>query len=117
MDNHYHLSVKTPRGNLSRAMRHINGVYTQRFNRKIKNDGPLFRGRYKAVIVDGDSYLLQVSRYIHLNPVIKAKMVKKVIEYSWSSYSGYVTPSKKLAWLQTDEILGMLGKNGKKQAI
>jgi len=69
MDNHYHLLVHTPRATLSRAMRHINGVYPQRFNRQEKSDGPLFRGRYKAIIIQADSYLLQVSRYIHLNPV------------------------------------------------
>jgi REP element-mobilizing transposase RayT len=74
MDNHYHLLVKTPKGNLSRAMRHINGVYTQRCNRWAKKDGPLFRARYKAIIVEKDAYLLQVSRYIHLNPVV-AKIV------------------------------------------
>lgn len=70
MDNHHHLLIKTPRGNLSKAMRHINGLYTQRYNRLIKKDGPLFRGRYKALIVEKDAYLLQVSRYIHLNPVV-----------------------------------------------
>jgi putative transposase len=69
MDNHYHLLIHTPRGNLSQAMRHINGLYTQVFNRSEKIDGSLFRGRYKAILVEEDSYLLQVSRYIHLNPV------------------------------------------------
>ena len=69
MGNHYHLLVETPLGNLDRIMRHINGVYTQRYNRLKKTDGPLFRGRYKAILVDEDSYLLQVSRYIHRNPV------------------------------------------------
>jgi REP element-mobilizing transposase RayT len=64
-------------------MRHINGLYTQKFNRSEKHDGPLFRGRYKAIVVDSNSYLLQVSRYIHLNPVI-AKIVKKPEMYKWS---------------------------------
>ena len=67
--NHYHLLIKTPRGNLGRAMRHIDGVYTQRHNRRKRTDGPLFRGRYKAIVVDVSSYLLQVSRYIHRNPI------------------------------------------------
>lgn len=74
MPNHYHLLVHTPNANLSRFMRHVNGVYTQRFNRKNSKDGPLFRGRYRALVVDADEYLLQLVRYIHLNPV-KAKLV------------------------------------------
>ena len=65
MGNHYHLLVETPLANLDRIMRHINGVYTQRYNRLKRTDGPLFRGRYKAVLVDEDAYLLEVSRYIH----------------------------------------------------
>jgi hypothetical protein len=56
MSNHYHLLVKTPQPNLGRAMRHINGLYTQRYNRLKKTDGPLFRGRYKAILVEADSY-------------------------------------------------------------
>lgn len=76
MDNHYHLLVSTPDANLSRVMRHINGVYTQKFNRLLKIDGPLFRGRYKAQLVDDDCYQLIVSRYIHLNPV-EAGLVNK----------------------------------------
>jgi len=58
MDNHYHLLLRTPQGNLSRAMRHLNGVYTQRYNRIQKTDGPLYRGRYKAILIDVDAYLL-----------------------------------------------------------
>ena len=73
MSNHYHLLVKTPEANLGRAMRHINGLYTQRYNRLKQTDGSLFRGRYKAILVEEDSYQLQLSRYIHRNP-IGAKM-------------------------------------------
>ena len=69
MNNHYHLMVKTPEGNLGRAMRHLNGLYTQRYNRLRKTDGSLFRGRYKAILVENDSYQLQLSRYIHRNPI------------------------------------------------
>ena len=69
MGNHYHLLVNTPFANLSRVMRHLNGVYTQKFNLLEQRDGPLFRGRYKAILVENEDYLLQVSRYIHLNPV------------------------------------------------
>jgi len=69
MNTHYHLALQTPRGNLQRVMRHIDGVYTQRFNRAYKRDGPLFRGRYSAILIDADEYLAAVVRYIHLNPV------------------------------------------------
>jgi len=72
MPNHYHLLIRTPKGNLSRGMRHINGVYTQRFNNKYKIDGSLFRGRYKSILVEEESYLLELVRYIHRN-AYKAK--------------------------------------------
>jgi putative transposase len=107
MDNHYHLLIKTPRGNLSRAMQHINGIYTQRYNRLIKKDGPLFRGRYKAILIEKNDYLLQVSRYIHLNPVV-ANMVPSPDGYFWSSYQDYIGNRAKPNWLQINEILAML---------
>ncbi len=88
MDDHYHLLIHTPLGSLGRAMRHLNGVYTQRFNRLESLDGPLFRGRYKAILVEADNYLLQVSRYIHLNPLV-AKITRKLEKYRWSSYPAY----------------------------
>jgi putative transposase len=110
MDNHYHLLIKTPFPNLSRAMRHINGVYTQRLNRLRKTDGPLFRGRYKAIVISKDNYLLQVSRYIHLNP-IAAHISQKPEEYAWSSYQHYLYPFQKPNWLHTNEILSMLNCN------
>ena len=69
MPNHYHLLIQTPDANLSRCMRHIDGVYTQRFNRAHDCDGPLFRGRYNSILVDEDSYLLELVRYIHRNPI------------------------------------------------
>ncbi|MCL0074732.1 transposase [Thermodesulfovibrionales bacterium] len=69
MSNHYHLLVHTPDGNISRCMRHLNGIYTQRFNRCHKKEDQLFRGRYKAVLVDADSHLLEVLRYLHNNPL------------------------------------------------
>lgn len=82
MGNHYHLLVQTPQGNLGRIMRHINGVYTQRYNRLKRTDGPLFRGRYKAILVDEDSYLLQLSRYIHRNPIeMKQPLVSGLENY------------------------------------
>ncbi|MBF0106481.1 MAG: transposase [Deltaproteobacteria bacterium] len=68
MPNHYHLLVETPLANISRAMRHINGLYTQYYNRQNKKNGSLFKGRYKAILVDEDAYLVELLRYIHLNP-------------------------------------------------
>lgn len=83
MPNYYHLLVQTPEANISRAMRHINGIYTQRFNRRHGCDGQLFRGRYKSIVVDADSYLLQLVRYIHSNPA-KAG-IAPMDRYQWSS--------------------------------
>ncbi len=69
MDSHYHLLLSTPTGGLSRAMRHLDGIYTQKFNRVHHRDGPLFRGRYKAILIDAEEYFLSVVRYIHKNPL------------------------------------------------
>ena len=108
MGNHYHLLIKTPRANLSRAMRHINGIYTQRYNRSKKTDGTLFRGRYKAILIDSDSYILHLSKYIHLNPLV-AGVVEKLEEYPWSSYLSYVNEIAPVPhWLTRDEIYGQI---------
>ncbi|MEW5056232.1 MAG: transposase [Cycloclasticus sp.] len=108
MSNHYHLLLKTPEANLGRAMRHINGVYTQRHNRMKKTDGSLFRGRYKAICIEEDSYQLQLSRYIHRNP-IEAKLVDNLEEYPWSSYSYFINHKKAPEWLYLDEIYQQVG--------
>ncbi|MBT3224740.1 MAG: transposase [Deltaproteobacteria bacterium] len=115
MPNHYHLLVQTPQANLSRFMRHVNGIYTQRFNRYHKSDGSLFRGRYKSILVGEENYLLDLIRYIHFNPC-KAKLVKTPEEYKWSSYTAYVNESNDEKWLRSDLILDMLhmGKRSKK---
>ncbi|MGH7889518.1 MAG: transposase [Thermodesulfobacteriota bacterium] len=89
MPNHYHLLLQTPRANLSRAMRHLNGVYTQRFNKLHKKDGPLFRGRYKAILVQEDEYLTHLIRYIHLNPV-QANLTQDLSKYPWTSHPKYL---------------------------
>ncbi len=107
MDNHYHLLIHTPLGNLSHIMRHIDGVYTQRYNKIQKSDGPLFRGRYKAILVQKDNYLLQLSRYIHLNP-IEAKIIDRPEDYHWSSCNFYFKNSNPFCWLKTDIILNMI---------
>ncbi len=106
MGNHYHLLVRTPWANLSRCMRHINGVYTQRYNKLKKTDGPLFRGRYKAIVVDVDNYLLQVSRYIHRNPIeTKTPLVKSLSDYVDSSYPAYINKVHAPLWLKRDFVL------------
>jgi len=107
MPTHYHLMVQTPDANLSRCMRHLNGVYTQRYNVGHGCDGTLFRGRYKSTLVDADSYVLQLIRYIHRNP-LKAGLVKRLDQYVWSSHKGYLSKAKKWNWLYKDFILAML---------
>jgi len=109
MTNHYHLILETPNANLSRVMRHINGVYTQRYNRIKKTDGPLFRGRFKAILIDEDAYLLNLNRYIHRNPI---KLVKKLEDYKWSSYQNYLDLSLTPKWLEKSKTLKMLNENG-----
>ena len=98
MPNHYHLLIQTPKANLSRAMRHLNGVYTQRFNRYHKKDGPLFRGRYKAVLVQEDEYLTHLIRYIHLNP-IQANLSEDLLKYKWTSHRAYLKGQDQAPWL------------------
>ena len=114
MPNHYHLLLHTPDGNISRCMRHINGVYTQRYNRIQKTDGPLYRGRYKAILIDVDAFLLNVSRYIHRNP-IEARIVRRAERYPWSSYSAYIGKSKAPLWLTMEDTLGMIGQRCRQQ--
>ena len=109
MDNHYHLLLETPSGNLPQIMRHINGAYTTYFNVKRARSGHLFQGRYKAILVDKDEYAQELSRYIHLNPV-RTKMVEAPEEYIWSSYNYYIGKEKPVEWLYTDFILGYFGK-------
>ncbi len=107
MPNHYHLLIRTPDANLSRFMRHVDGVYTQRFNRSHKCDGSLFRGRYKAVLVEADTYLLELVRYIHRNP-LRAGLATRLDRYPWSSHKAYLSRSAKWAWLSSESVLSML---------
>ncbi|MDD5328684.1 MAG: transposase [Sulfuricella sp.] len=110
MDNHYHLIIETPDGNLSPGMRQLNGVYTQRFNRRHGRVGHLFQGRFKSILVDRDSYLLELCRYVVLNP-IRAKMVKKLDGYPWSSYPATIGNAPVPNWLATDWVLSQFGRN------
>lgn len=109
MTNHYHILIETPEANLAQGMRQLNGVYTQRFNRAHSRVGHVFQGRYKAILVERDSYLLELARYVVLNP-LRAKMVKHLESWPWSSYlatCGQAVPS---VWLQTDWILAQFGQ-------
>ncbi len=112
MTNHYHLLVKTPDANLSRSMRHLNSLYTQRYNRRHGYDGPLFRGRYKSILVESDSYALELVRYIHRNP-FEAGIVDSLEKYPWSSHKPYMSDAKKWKWLYKSYILKLFSDSGK----
>ncbi len=114
MSNHYHLIVETPRANLSRIMHYINGSYTTYFNVKRRRSGHLFQGRYKAIVVDHDTYLLDLSRYVHLNPV-RAEIVKLPEEYPYSSYRSYISQDKEEI-VYRDLIWGMTSQDKRKAA-
>jgi putative transposase len=104
MDNHYHLLIETPRGNLSVGMRQLNGVYTQRFNRRHGRVGHVFQGRFKAIVVERESYLLALCRYVVLNPV-RAGVVKQPERYLWSSYRATAGLEPAPAWLRREWVL------------
>jgi len=117
MPNHFHLLVKTPRANLQELMRHFNIAYTSHFNRAHQRTGHLYQGRYKAFLIDVDSYLQEVSRYIHLNPLRSqdqsrrafAKKREYLRKYRWSSYPAYLSPRAPRSFLQVQEILTPFG--------
>jgi putative transposase len=117
MGNHYHLVLHTRQANLSRLMRQINGVYTQTFNRRHGLTGHLFQGRFKAILVDSDSYLLEVCRYVDLNPV-RAQMVKRPDAYAWSSYRALAGLAEPAPWLDRQPLYEQLlpGKSVAKAA-
>lgn len=100
MKNHYHLLLETPLPNLSRAMRHLDGLFTQRFNRSHHRDGPLFRGRFKSRLVQKEHYFLELIRYIHTNGV-KAKLYSHPRLDPYCSHTAYLYPNKRPPWLTT----------------
>jgi len=110
MGNHYHLVIETPDDNLSKGMRQLNGVYTQASNRRHGRLGHLFQGRYKAILVDGDAYLLALTRYVVLNPV-RAGMVAHPGGWRWSSYPDTVGERSPPAWLTTDGVLAQFASD------
>ena len=104
MDNHYHLLMRTRRANLSRSMQWLGATYTKRFNLRNSRRGHLFQGRFKNMIVQNDAYLLQLSYYIHRNPV-RAGMVKRLSSYKWNSYRAYAYDDQTIKWLNTELIV------------
>jgi len=114
MTNHYHLIIETPKANLNKIMHYINGSYTTYFNRNQGRNGHLFQGRYKAILIDVDRYLLELSRYLHLNPV-RAGLVKRPEEYGYSSYRSYITKEKDEI-VYRDRIWGMISGDGRNGA-
>lgn len=104
MPNHYHLLVRTPLGNLSRAMRHLDGVYTQKINRRYSLEGSLLRGRFKSILVERESYLLALVRYVHRNP-LKAGLEASLGTYPWTSYPAYSGMQEAPPWLYREVVL------------
>jgi putative transposase len=109
MDNHYHLLIETPDGNLSLGMRQLNGVYTQLFNKRHQRTGHLFQGRYKSILIQKDSHLLEVCRYVVLNPV-RARMVERPEAWKWSSYRATAGRESPAPCLTTDWVLGQFSR-------
>jgi len=108
MTNHYHLMIETPKGNLSRGMRQLNGVYTQRFNRAHDRVGHVFQGRYKAILVERDAHLLALCRYIVRNPVA-AGMVMDASDWQWSSYRATAGLTQGPAFANSEWVLEQFG--------
>ncbi|HQR44882.1 MAG TPA: transposase [Thermoanaerobaculia bacterium] len=104
MDNHYHLLLETPEPNLSRGMRQLNGLYTQRFNRRHGRDGHLMQGRFKSILVEKEAHLLELCRYVVLNPV-RAGSARSAREWRWSSYRATADLERPPEWLATDGVL------------
>jgi REP element-mobilizing transposase RayT len=124
MSNHFHLIVETPKANLSEFMRQFNISYTGYYNRRHRRIGHLYQGRFKAIVVDKDSYLLQLSRYVHLNPIrIKLKMqppererTGEILQYRWSSLPGYIDGKRQDSWITYEAVLGYVGGSRQKYA-
>lgn len=124
MSNHFHLIIETPKPNLSEFMRQFNISYTGYYNRRHRRIGHLYQGRFKAIVVDKDSYLLELSRYVHLNPVrIKTKSqrslterIRQISHYQWSSLPGYLDGKSKVSWMTYETVLEYMGGSRQKYA-
>lgn len=110
MRNHFHLYLRTPQPNLSAGMHDLNSGYASGFNRRYRRCGSLFQGRFKAVLVEDESHALELTRYIHLNPV-RASIVQRPEQYGWSSYRDYLGMRRAPAWLDWETVVGELGKD------
>jgi len=115
MDNHYHLLIRTKRANLSKAMQWLGVTYTRRFNDRHARSGHLFQGRFKSILVQNDAYLMQLSCYIHRNP-LRANMVNRLVRYRWSSYPIYAYGYQPPKWLSTELILSQFFENDRCKA-
>jgi REP element-mobilizing transposase RayT len=115
MTNHYHLLLETPEANLAKVMHYVNASYTGYVNRRRRRSGHLFQGRYKAILIDRDRYLLELSRYVHLNPV-RAKVAAKPEDYPYTSYRSYISKAED-SIVYRDLILGMISKDRKRAPI
>jgi len=109
MGNHYHLLLETPEPTLSRGMRDLNGVTTQRFNRRHSRTGHLFEGRFKAILVEREAHLLEVARYVVLNPV-RAGLARSAAAWPWSSYRATAGLVEAPEWLETEWTLEQFGR-------
>jgi len=116
MDNHYHVVIETIEGNLSQGMRQLNGVFTQKTNRRHSRVGHVFQGRFKAILVQKDAYLLELARYVVLNP-IRAGMVSDMLDWKWSSYLAMIGGVTCSEWLERDWILNYFGSSRKVAVI
>lgn len=112
MTNHFHLLVATPEANLSRGMRQLNGLYTQRFNRAHERVGHILQGRYGAVLVERDAHLLELARYVVLNPV-RAGLIAEAEDYPWSSLRATLGLESAPEWLDTDALLTRFGSRAR----
>ena len=112
MTNHYHLLVETPAANLSRGMRHLNGVYTQNFNRGHEHVGHVFQGRYKAILIEREAHLLKLCRYVVLNPV-RAGLAARATDWDWSSYGATARSARTDGLVTTDWILAQTGSDAR----
>lgn len=110
MSNHYHLLIETPEGNISKGMQLLNGMYTQRFNRLHSRVGHVFQGRFKGILVEKENYLLELSRYIVLNPV-RANIVLTASDWKWSSYRSTICEEPSPNWLSSNHILTLFSNN------
>lgn len=119
MDNHYHMIIETPNSNLSHFMKHFGLTYTVRFNKRHSRSGHLFQGRFKAILIEEDPYLMGLSRYIHLNPIrtkgwVDARVAEKwryLKSYLWSTLPGYIDGRKRANWIRYEKVMNSFGKD------